>query len=90
MGGGEPNGGRSRSLHGSLAGRLEALQQLCVHPSPSVQETKALFLEAQALWGLGQTEAAAVLCGKVLRRDPSHAMAADLAAELRAQGQPLE
>lgn len=56
------------------------------------QETKALFLEAQARWGLGQVALAAALAHEVLRRDPSHALAADLLAEIqqaRDQGQDL-
>lgn len=47
------------------------------------QETEALFMEAQALWGLGQAEQAVALVDKVLQRDPSHGLAADLAAEIK-------
>jgi tetratricopeptide (TPR) repeat protein len=47
------------------------------------QETTALFLQTQAELGLGRRAAAARLLAKVLRRDPSHAAAADLQAELR-------
>ncbi len=43
------------------------------------QETSALFLEAQARLGLGQKEKAKRLLQQVLRRNPSHAPAADLA-----------
>lgn len=50
---------------------------------PPPQETKALFLEAQARWGLGEVERAAQLAAEVLARDPAHGMAADLAAEIR-------
>lgn len=39
---------------------------------------RARFLQAQALWGLGDRPAAKVLLEEVLARDPSHAMAADL------------
>ena len=46
------------------------------------QETVALFLEAQAEFGLGRRTKARSLLRRVLRRDPSHAGAADLAAEL--------
>jgi hypothetical protein len=53
------------------------------------QDTKALFLEAQALWGLGEAEAAAALLARVLARDPAHAQAADLAGEMEAAGQSL-
>lgn len=42
------------------------------------QETTALFLEAQARLGLGETSAARRLLRDVLRRDPNHALAADL------------
>ncbi|PTY03851.1 DUF5107 domain-containing protein [Opitutaceae bacterium EW11] len=42
------------------------------------QETNALFMEAQARLGLGEKAAARRLLRKVLERDPSHALAADL------------
>jgi tetratricopeptide (TPR) repeat protein len=42
------------------------------------QETTALFLRAQAHLGLGRTLRAKSLLRLVLRRDPSHALAADL------------
>lgn len=42
------------------------------------QHTTAQFLEAQALLGLGRKSAAAALLRTVLKRDPSHALAADL------------
>jgi len=42
------------------------------------QETTALFLQAQARLGLGQTTQARVLLQRVLQRDPNHALAADL------------
>jgi tetratricopeptide (TPR) repeat protein len=45
------------------------------------QRTRALFLEAQARLGLGQTAAARQLLRTVLHRDPSHALTADLLAE---------
>jgi predicted Zn-dependent protease len=45
------------------------------------QETTALFLEAQARLGLGQTSRARTLLRTVLERDPNHPLAADLAAE---------
>ena len=41
------------------------------------QETTALFLQAQARLGLGQTAKAKKLLHQVLRRDPNHAPAAD-------------
>jgi len=44
------------------------------------QQTTALFLEAQARLGLGQTAAARRLLRTVLRRDHNHALAADLAS----------
>lgn len=47
------------------------------------QATTALFLEAQARLGLGQRARAKRLLREVLRRDPSHALAADLAAACR-------
>jgi tetratricopeptide (TPR) repeat protein len=45
------------------------------------QETGALFLQAQAHLGLGRTMKAKSLLQKVLRRDPNHALAADLWTE---------
>ncbi len=42
------------------------------------QRTTALFLEAQALLGLGQRAAARRMLRRVLARDPAHACAADL------------
>jgi tetratricopeptide (TPR) repeat protein len=42
------------------------------------QETTALFLQAQARLGLGNRPEARGLLQKVLRRDPNHALAADL------------
>ena len=42
------------------------------------QQTTALFLEAQARLGLGQTAIARKLLREVLRRDPNHALATDL------------
>ncbi len=42
------------------------------------QQTTALFLQAQAQLGLGRKSAAKKLLQTVLRRDPSHALAADL------------
>jgi hypothetical protein len=45
-------------------------------------QTRALFLQAQAWLGLGRTSNARALLGNVLRRDPNHPLAADLAAEL--------
>lgn len=47
------------------------------------QLTTALFLEAQARLGLGQKARAAALLRTVLKRDPAHALAADLLAPLR-------
>jgi hypothetical protein len=41
------------------------------------QETNALFLQAQAQLGLGHSPKAEALLRAVLRRDPSHALAAD-------------
>lgn len=42
------------------------------------QKTTALFLQAQAHLGLGNTTRAVALLKTVLRRDPNHALAADL------------
>ena len=42
------------------------------------QKTTALFLQAQALLGLGEKAKARRLLKKVLARDPNHALAADL------------
>jgi len=47
------------------------------------QETTALFLQAQARLGLGQPTRAKVLLQTVLRRDPNHALAADLLSEVK-------
>ena len=44
------------------------------------QETTALFLQAQAHLGLGRRAKATALLRTVLRRDPNHALAADLLA----------
>ncbi len=44
----------------------------------SRQETTAFFLEAQAHLGLGDRQRARALLARVLRREPSHALAADL------------
>jgi tetratricopeptide (TPR) repeat protein len=46
------------------------------------QATTALFLQAQARLGLGQNARAKSLLKNVLRRDPNHALAADLFGEL--------
>jgi tetratricopeptide (TPR) repeat protein len=46
------------------------------------QETTALFLQAQARLGLGNTSAARKLLSLVLKRDPNHALAADLRNEV--------
>jgi len=47
------------------------------------QETTALYLQAQAYLGLKQHLKANGVLTQVLRRDPNHALAADLLAELR-------
>jgi tetratricopeptide (TPR) repeat protein len=49
------------------------------------QETTALFLEAQARLGLGEVAPASRLLDEVLRREPSHAQAADLRRDLQAR-----
>jgi hypothetical protein len=49
------------------------------------QETKALFLQAQAQLGLGGKTKAWHLLTAVLKRDPNHALASDLLEELRGQ-----
>ena len=41
------------------------------------QKTSAMFLSAQALLGLGKKAQGRKLLREVLRRDPSHAFAAD-------------
>ncbi|MBS1792778.1 MAG: tetratricopeptide repeat protein [Acidobacteria bacterium] len=43
------------------------------------RRTAAMFIEAQARFGLGETEAAAKLLRAVLEREPDHAAAADFA-----------
>ena len=45
------------------------------------QETAALFLQAQARLGLGQPTPAKKLLTNVLKRDPNHALAADLISQ---------
>jgi len=50
------------------------------------QKITALFLEAQARLGLREQAAARRLLRRVLRLDPSHALAADLLVELSAAG----
>jgi len=45
------------------------------------QKTRASFLSAQALLGLGQRKPAGALLRRILERDPSHALAFDLIAE---------
>ena len=45
------------------------------------QRTTALFLQAQARLGLGEKAKARRLLKKVLTRDPSHALAAELLQE---------
>ena len=45
------------------------------------QETTALFLQAQARLGLGQTAQAKKILASVLKRDPNHALAADLISQ---------
>jgi len=52
------------------------------------QTTTALFLQAQAQLGLGQRAKAKALLKQVLRRDPNHALAADLANELSHREKP--
>ena len=52
---------------------------LLFHDDPqSRQETMALFLQAQARLGLGQTARGRSWLRTVLDRDPNHALAADL------------
>jgi tetratricopeptide (TPR) repeat protein len=50
------------------------------------QETMALFLQAQAQLGLGKIMKAKSLLQITLRRDPNHALAADLLAEMITRG----
>jgi tetratricopeptide (TPR) repeat protein len=47
------------------------------------QETTALFLQAQAHLGLAQKTKAGLLLRTVLRRDPNHALAADLRNDMK-------
>ena len=47
------------------------------------QDTAALFLQAQARLGLGQKPKAKSLLQAVLRRDPNHALAADLLSGMK-------
>lgn len=50
------------------------------------QETTARFLQAQAAFGLGDRSAAEAGLREVLQRDPSHAAAGDLLAEMEGPG----
>jgi hypothetical protein len=50
---------------------------------PFRQETTAVFLQAQAWLGLGFRAKALQALALVLKRDPNHALAADLQAEFR-------
>jgi tetratricopeptide (TPR) repeat protein len=52
------------------------------------QQTTALFLRAQAHFGLGEIELGASLLERVLKRDPNHAMACDLKNQTSAKAQP--
>jgi len=47
------------------------------------QQTTALFLQAQAQFGLGARTRAKSLLQTVLRRDPNHALAADFLSEMK-------
>jgi predicted Zn-dependent protease len=47
------------------------------------QETAALFLQAQAQLGMERRATARALLQTVLRRDPNHALAADLFREIK-------
>ncbi|MGZ4973762.1 MAG: DUF5107 domain-containing protein [Limisphaerales bacterium] len=47
------------------------------------QQTKAIFMQAQARLGLGQKAVAQKLLRKVLQREPNHAMAADLLSNIQ-------
>jgi tetratricopeptide (TPR) repeat protein len=49
---------------------------------PHRQETTALFLQGQALLGLGRIAKGESLLRRVLRRDPNHPLAADLIEDL--------
>lgn len=50
------------------------------------QDTAALFMQAQSEFGLGRPAAAKTHVQEVLRRDPSHAAAADLLVEIDSAG----
>jgi tetratricopeptide (TPR) repeat protein len=52
------------------------------------QETTAMFLEAQALAGLGKVRRALSAARQVARRDPSHAMCVELIAKLSSLHRP--
>jgi tetratricopeptide (TPR) repeat protein len=55
---------------------------------PFRQQTAALFLRAQAKFGLGQTATAKKLLTQVLERDPNHALASDFVSLLNSASQP--
>jgi predicted Zn-dependent protease len=52
------------------------------------RETTALFLQAQASLGLGNHARARALLKKVIKREPSHALAFELIEELNSGGRP--
>jgi hypothetical protein len=52
------------------------------------QQMTALFLQAQARLGLGETNLGKALLQDVLKRDPNHAMACDLWNQINATAQP--
>jgi tetratricopeptide (TPR) repeat protein len=54
----------------------------------SRQQTTALFLQAQAHFGLGEIEQGTALLQQLLKRDPNHAMACDLWNQTSAKDQP--
>jgi hypothetical protein len=54
------------------------------------QDTTALYLEAQARLGLGETDKARALLRTVLRRDPSHGSATDLLRLARTFRRPAQ
>jgi predicted Zn-dependent protease len=47
------------------------------------QETHALMLQAQAKLGLGEKKPAINLLKRIMKRDPSHPLAADLLGEIK-------
>ena len=74
--------------------RLNATEELGAHPRRGFdddlkfrQTTAALFLQAQAQLGLGNKMKGRALLQTVLKREPGHALTADLATQLQTEAE---